>query len=110
MLTIIETPVFQRLARDVWNEDELDAFKVWLAADPLAGDVIPGAGGLRKVRWSPAGVGKRGGARVIYYNRLADGTIALLMVYAKTKFDNLPTEFLVRLKKEFDDAKSDPKN
>ena len=107
MLTIIETPVFQRLARDVWNEDELNAFKVWLAADPLAGDVIPGAGGLRKVRWSRAGIGKRGGARVIYYNRLADGTIALLMVYTKTKFDNLPTEFLVRLKKEFDDAKSD---
>lgn len=107
MLTIIETPVFQRLARDVWNEDELDAFKVWLAADPLAGDVIPGASGLRKVRWSRAGIGKRGGARVIYYNRLADGTIALLMVHTKTKFDNLPTEFLVRLKKEFDDAKSD---
>lgn len=42
MLTIIETPVFQRLAREVWSEDELDAFKVWLAADPLAGDVIPG--------------------------------------------------------------------
>ena len=107
MLTIIETPVFQRLARGIWSEEDLDAFKVWLAGDPLAGDVIAGSGGLRKVRWSRAGIGKRGGARAIYYNPLADGTVALLMVYAKAKFDNLPTEFLLRLKKEFEDAKSD---
>ena len=107
MLTIIETPVFQRLARGIWSEEDLDAFKVWLAGDPLAGDVIAGSGGLRKVRWSRAGIGKRGGARAIYYNQLADGTVALLMVYAKAKFDNLPTEFLLRLKKEFEDAKGD---
>jgi hypothetical protein len=106
MFTIVETPVFQRLARDVWNEDELDAFKVWLAHDPLAGEVVPGSGGLRKVRWSRAGMGKRGGARVIYYNQLSDGVIALLMIYTKTKFDNLPTEFLSRLRKEFEDAQS----
>ena len=107
MLTLIETPVFQRLARDVWSEEELNAFKVWLAMDPLVGDVIPGAGGLRKVRWSGAGMGKRGGARVIYFNQIAQGVIALLMVYTKTQFDNLPTEFLLRLRKEFEDAKSD---
>ena len=107
MLTVIETPVFQRLARDIWSGDELDAFKVWLAGDPLAGDVIAESGGLRKVRWSRAGIGKRGGARVIYYNQLADGTLALLMVYTKAKFDNLPTEFLLRLKKEFEDAQID---
>ena len=104
MLTIVETPVFQRLASDVWDEEELDAFKVWLASDPLVGDVVPGSGGLRKVRWSRAGMGKRGGARVIYYNQLGNGVIALLMVYTKTKFDNLSTEFLVRLRKEFEDA------
>ena len=69
--------------------------------------MIAGSGGLRKVRWSRAGIGKRGGARVIYYNQLADGTLALLMVYTKAKFDNLPTEFLLRLKKEFEDAQID---
>ena len=106
MLTIVETPVFQRLASDVWDEEELDAFKVWLASDPLVGDVVPGSGGLRKVRWSRAGMGKRGGARVIYYNQLGNGVIALLMVYTKTKFDNLSTEFLVQLRKEFEDAQS----
>ena len=106
MFTLVETPVFQRLAREVWNEEELDAFKVWLANDPLAGNVVPGSGGLRKVRWSRPGMGKRGGARVIYYNQLGDGVIALLMVYTKTKFDNLPAEFLIQLRKEFEDAQS----
>ena len=107
MFTIIETLVFQRLVRDVWSEEELDAFRVWLARDPLAGDVIPGSGGLRKVRWARAGMGKRGGARVIYVNQLAQGVIVLLMVHTKSKFDNLPTEFLVRLRKEFEDAQDD---
>lgn len=104
MLTLIETPSFLRTAQAVWSESELDAFKSWLANNPLAGDVITGSGGLRKVRWSRSGMGRRGGARVIYYNVLADGVIALLLVYTKAKFDNLPTEFLARLRKEFEDG------
>jgi hypothetical protein len=104
MYTIVETATFMRCAADVWSEAELMEFKLWLASNPLAGDVIPGAGGLRKVRWSRAGMGKRGGARVVYFNQLADGVIALLMVYTKAKFDNLSTAFLLRLKQEFDDA------
>jgi hypothetical protein len=43
---------------------------------------------------------------VVYFNQLADGVIALLMVYTKAKFDNLPTAFLLQLKKEFDDDKT----
>ena len=102
MFTIVETPTFVRCVAAIWNETELMDFKLWLAGDPLAGDVIPGTQGLRKVRWTRAGMGKRGGARVVYYNQLADGRIVLLMAYTKAKFDNLPTEFLVALKKEFD--------
>ena len=49
-------------------------------------------------------MGKRGGARVIYYNQLVDGRIVLLMAYSKAKFDNLPVDFLFTLKKEFEDA------
>ncbi len=104
MLTIVETPTFVRLASAIWAEDELMEFMVWLAGNPLLGDVIPGAQGLRKVRWSRQGMGKRGGARVVYYNQLADGRIVLLMAYTKTKFDNLPADFLLALKKEFEDA------
>lgn len=74
----------------------------WIAANPNAGDVIPGSGGCRKVRWTRQGQGKRGGARVIYF--VASGqTIWLLIVYAKAKFDNLPAEFLAELKREVED-------
>ena len=102
MFTILETPTFMRCAAAIWSEAELMDFKLWLAGDPLVGDVIAGTQGLRKVRWSRAGMGKRGGARVVYYNQLADGRIVLLMAYTKAKFDSLPTEFLVVLKQEFD--------
>jgi hypothetical protein len=68
----------------------------------MAGDVIPGVGGLRKVRWRRKGIGKRGGARVIYFTRLASGELVLLFVYAKAKLDNLRPEFLLRLREKFD--------
>ncbi|BAO86538.1 putative uncharacterized protein [Caballeronia cordobensis] len=97
MVTIIETAVFQRYAAEIWQDPEREAFIVWLANNPLAGDVIPGTGGLRKVRWSTPGRGKRGGLRVIYYNVLDDGEIWLLIAYSKAKFDNLPTAFLNQL-------------
>lgn len=69
MYTVFETGVFQRYASAIWADGEREAFITWLAANPLAGDVIPGTGGLRKVRWSRAGMGKRGGTRVIYTTR-----------------------------------------
>jgi hypothetical protein len=103
MFTIIETPIFRKYAVEIWTDTEREAFIDWLAANPEAGDVIPGTGGLRKVRWKRAGMGKRGGARVIYFNQLDRGLIWLLIVYAKAKFDNLPTTFLNQLKEELVD-------
>lgn len=100
MLTIIETETFQRYVTEVWRDTEREAFITWLADNPFAGDVIPGTGGLRKVRWRRFGFGKRGGARVIYYNVLDNGCIWLLIVYAKAKFDDLPAAFLNRLREE----------
>jgi hypothetical protein len=102
MLTVIETATFRRYAAQVWNEDELHEFIDWLAANPFSGDVIPGSGGLCKVRWSRSGQGKRGGARAIYYVMREDGEIWLLIAYAKAKFDNLPVAFLRELKKEIE--------
>lgn len=61
-------------------------------------DVIPGSGGCRKLRWSRAGTGKRGGVRVIYYNRLDDGTIWLLVTYAKAERGNIPAHILRQVK------------
>jgi hypothetical protein len=99
MNTVAETVVFQRYAAGIWTEVEREAFVNWIAANRDAGDVIPGSGGCRKVRWSRSGMGKRGGVRVIYFNG-ADGRVWLLIAYAKAKFDNLPTEFLARLRHE----------
>ena len=104
MHTVIETHVFKRCADEIWSADECLAFIEWLANNALAGDVIPGSGGLRKVRWSRPGMGKRGGARVIYYNLLEGGRIYLLIAYTKAKFDNLPPAFLNQLREEVENG------
>lgn len=98
MFTVIETPTFQRLAADVWSDAERLEFVSYIAANVEAGDVIPGAAGLRKVRWTRPGMGKRGGARVIYFTRNDRGDLVLLMVYVKAKFDNIPAATLLKLK------------
>ena len=100
MITIIETPLFSKLWPDYWAEDERMDFAAYLSANPEAGDVIPGAGGCRKVRWARAGSGKRGGVRVIYYNQLADGNIVLLLIYAKNVRDTVAPSVLRKLVEE----------
>ncbi len=94
MYTIVETPTFAEDARKIWTEQERGAFCAWLAANPEAGDVIPSSGGCRKVRWSITGSGKRGGARIIYFNRLANGEIWLLVIYTKSVMGNIPAHIL----------------
>ncbi|GHU24638.1 hypothetical protein AGMMS50243_28010 [Betaproteobacteria bacterium] len=73
MLTVIETPEFLAWYPQVWSSVERDGFVAWIAKNPDAGDVIPQTNGLRKVRFSRQGMGKRGGARVIYYLRRPQG-------------------------------------
>lgn len=102
MYTVKETPDFIAWSAKVWGTDERSEFVSFISANPLAGDVIPGAGSLRKVRWARAGMGKQGGARVIYFNRLASGEVVLLLVYAKAKFDNIRPELLLKLKEKYD--------
>lgn len=102
MHTVAETEVFAADAKSIWSEDERLEFIGWIAANPLAGDVIPGAGGCRKVRWSRSGMGKRGGVRVIYFNRLENGVIWLLVIYAKAVRGNIPAHLLKAIKEELD--------
>jgi len=84
LLTIIETPLFQKQAEAVWTEREYLEFTFWIAQNPQAGDVVkhttPAA---RKVRWKRPGTGKRGGVRVIYYYLDEDSAVLLASVYAK---------------------------
>ena len=93
MFTVIETPTFQKQVAKVWTEAERLEFIAWIAANPTAGDVIPGADGARKVRWAVQGKGKRGGARVVYFNLSDDELVLLVAVYAKADETNiLPNE------------------
>jgi hypothetical protein len=94
MLTVIETPVFLRYAAKLWDDAEREGFITWLAEHPDAGDVIAATGGLRKVRWSRSGMGKRGGVRVIYIWRNTQGELVLLTVYGKAEHDKLSNAFL----------------
>lgn len=66
-ITVAETQAFARTAEKVWSEDERAELVDFVAHNPEAGDVIPGTGGVRKLRWARSGSGKRGGARVVYF-------------------------------------------
>jgi hypothetical protein len=98
MLTVAETELFSRYVSDYWTEEEREEFTVWIAEHFDAGDVVPGSGGCRKVRWGRSGIGKRGGVRVIYYNMHEDGTVWLLLIYAKNEQENIPAHVLKAIK------------
>lgn len=89
MQTVAETPIFSRQTEKLFSEDEKRELIDFLAENPLAGDEIPGTGGVRKVRFAASGRGKRGGARVIYY--YLDETMPLyaLLAYAKNAKDDM---------------------
>lgn len=89
MYTVIETPSFQKQAERIWSEPERLEFINWIAQNALAGDVIPGSQGARKVRWSVAGKGKRGGVRVVYFNLTEQGVVLLVMMYTKSDRSNI---------------------
>ena len=67
---------------------------LYLSANPTSGSVVRGSGGVRKVRWRRQGRGKSGGARIIDYNRLANGEIWLLTIYAKGDRSTIPAHEL----------------
>ena len=88
-MLFIETSTFTRELPRHLDDDGYTALQVFLSAHPEAGNVIPGTGGIRKVRWAMAGRGKRGGSRVIYYWVARRDHIYLLTVYAKGVKDDL---------------------
>lgn len=75
--------------RELLSDEAYAAFQWRLAVNPRAGEVIQGTGGLRKVRWSAPGSGKRGGVRVIYFHVAADAQVRLLLIYRKGAKDDL---------------------
>ena len=87
-MTVAETAPFIRQAAKLWTEDDRSAFVNFIAVNPDVGDVIPDTGGLRKIRWSRPGSGKRGGVRVIYFYYDDTMPLFLLLIYAKAQQEN----------------------
>jgi len=86
---IQETEVFSGRIQRLLDPETYRLLQLRLATDPTAGSLIPGTGGLRKIRWRAAGRGKRGGVRVVYYWAGAHDTLLMLMVFAKNERSDL---------------------
>jgi len=92
-------PIFTRRIQAILADDEYRLLQAQLVQKPDAGKIIPGSGGLRKLRWSASGRGKRGGARVIYYWLVFPEVILMLFAYPKNERDDLTPDQLKQLKK-----------
>lgn len=104
MFSFIETRLFTRLVQEYLDDDEYRELQKVLMDNPETGNIIPGSGGLRKVRWRAPGRGKRGGYRVIYYARLKQGVILMLTMYPKNVAENIPAHVLRQIRKEVEDG------
>jgi len=83
-MVFVELTPFIAFRTEHWSDEDLRSLQNVLLATPDAGNVIPGSSGLRKLRWSAQGRGKRGGARVIYYRHVPGDRIYLIYAYVKS--------------------------
>lgn len=97
-MEFIEFPHFARNLELIGDDDAYMALQLHLMERPESGSVIPGSGGLRKLRWAGSGRGKRGGLRLIYYYVTAEGEILLLHLYAKNELEDLDSASIKQLK------------
>lgn len=97
-MVIIETTTFTRLIQTLLSDDEYGNLQHELIQRPDAGVVIPGSGGVRKIRWIGKGHGKRGGTRVIYYWAVSKEQILMLLIYPKNIKDDLTPEQIKAMK------------
>ena len=98
-MVFIETPIFTADVRALLGDDDYAALQQHLVVQPNAGAVIAGTGGLRKIRWTIAGRGKRGGTRVIYYHVVAQAQIRMILIYRKGIKDDLTPREKAELRK-----------
>ena len=94
-MAFIESPAFSKYVNDYLRDDDYSSLQRYLEQCPDSGDLIPGTGGLRKLRWQDQtrGKGKRGGLRIIYYYFLSDQQIWFLTIYDKNEAADLtPTQ------------------
>jgi mRNA-degrading endonuclease RelE of RelBE toxin-antitoxin system len=97
-MLIVETPLFTKRVLDILTDDQYRELQQFLAQHPDAGDMIPGSHGLRKLRWTISGKGKRGGTRIIYYWLRPRDTILMLFVFKKNERSDLTKDQLKTLR------------
>ena len=105
MFTFVESSIFAKYLPNYLTDDEYAALQIFLIANPEVGDVVPGSGGVRKMRWRISGRGKSGGIRVIYFLQTRQGEIWLLTIYGKSAKENIPSHILKKLKEAFEDER-----
>lgn len=88
-LSVIELEAFSKAIKGLLTDDELGILISYLALNPEAGDLMPGTGGARKLRWQAQGKGKRGGGRTIYYYHSEAMPLFLMDFYTKGAKSNL---------------------
>ena len=103
MFEFIETPFFTKALSHYLEDDEYAKLQNYLNEQPEAGVIVPGSGGVRKLRWGSEGRGKRGGLRVIYYLRSARGELWMLTIYGKNVSENIPARVLKQMRESIDD-------
>ena len=91
-MIFVESPQFTRAITELMDDDEYRLLQAALLGNPEAGALIVGSGGLRKIRWSLPGRGKRGGARMIYYYWVVKSRNYLLFAYSKSAKGDLTRE------------------
>ena len=102
-MQFIEATAFTKYVYKYLSQEEYQGLQSYLLQYPEAGKVVPGSGGVRKVRWRMTGKGKSGGVRVIYYFKKQEDEIWLLTIYSKSEAENIPTHVLREIAKEIDD-------
>jgi hypothetical protein len=103
MAFFVESSVFARVCPTYLDDDEYTGLQQFLLLKPKAGLVIPGSGGVRKLRWARSGMGKRGGLRVIYYVQDDPVEFWMLTIYSKSSETNIPAHVLRKLLEAFRD-------
>jgi mRNA-degrading endonuclease RelE of RelBE toxin-antitoxin system len=101
-MEFIEATAFTKYVHNYLSDDEYQGLQNYLLQYPEAGKVVPGSGGVRKVRWRMADKGKSGGVRVIYYFKKQDDEIWLLTIYSKSEVENIPAHVLREIAKEIE--------
>jgi hypothetical protein len=101
MFTFIESSAFAEIRPVYLDDDEYAELQQSMMRNPEAGELVKGSGGVRKLRWKRAGMGKRGGLRVIYYVRYRPNEFWMLTLYAKATLDNVPGHILKQLLEVF---------